>query len=100
MTSDPTPSGSPATWVVAYQDKALAVYKEIAAHLTSVPAIRVELQWNTSTVFRYEESQIAGLIIQGITSTTQRQVEAILTHYGSWEKKPAPEDQKLPIKAD
>lgn len=80
--SDPLP-----TWVLTYGDRSLAVYREIAAHIAAVPNVTVTLQWNSRTKFRYEDSQIAALSIQGLRSTTRRQVESILDHYGSWQKK-------------
>ncbi len=71
----------------------LAVYREVAAHLSQVDGVKTELVSQRSPLFDYRQSQIESLWIQFLesaTSASQAQVEQILAHYGdrysAWEK--------------
>jgi hypothetical protein len=88
-------------FVVSYQpDLPLAMYCELAAHLSQVTGLEAVLIWQNSDRFNYEESQIAGLRIQlnldqalelntssGTISPPLKSIDLIsriLNHYGSW----------------
>ena len=69
----------------------LAVYREVAAHLTQVAGVQTHLTPQTSPQFGYTLSQIGTLEIQlsdPNDAETRRQVEKILAHYadrfGAW----------------
>ena len=71
----------------------LAVYREVAAHLTQVDGVSIQLEPQTADQFDYAESQIGGLQIALSTplkAHCQAQVEQILAYYaaryGAWEK--------------
>jgi hypothetical protein len=71
----------------------LAVYREVAAHLSQVEGVETGLVPQRSTHFDYRQSQIESLWIQFVdsaTSASQTRVEQILdyygTRYGAWEK--------------
>jgi len=62
----------------------LAVYREIAAHLRQVEGIEVDLISQASSEFDYNQSQISGLLISGISnsgSESQQRVQQILAYY-------------------
>ncbi len=71
----------------------LAVYREVAAHLTQVDGVLTRLEPQTADRFDYTESQIGGLQIELPTPTSAdctAQVEQILAYYADryspWEK--------------
>ena len=63
----------------------LAVYREIAAHLRQVEGIEADLISQASSEFDYNQSQIGGLLISGISSNSgsesQQRVQQILAYY-------------------
>ena len=71
----------------------LAVYREVAAHLTQVDGVSTELELQTADQFDYAKSQIGGLRIEfPVTDrdTCVAQVEQILAYYADryspWER--------------
>lgn len=73
-------------FAVRYDGMALAVYREIAAHLRCISGVEVELEWNRSTPFRYTDSQIGAMWVQLGSQTDEEQVRRVLDHYGSWQR--------------
>ncbi len=73
-------------FAVRYDGMPLAVYREIAAHLQCISGVEVELEWNSSTLFRYTDSQIGALWVQLAEQTDPEQVRRVLDHYGSWQR--------------
>ena len=70
----------------------LAVYREVAAHLSQVDGVKTGLVSQRSQQFDYNQSQIESLWIQVLdsaTSASQARVEQILAYYGdrygAWE---------------
>lgn len=62
----------------------LAVYREIAAHLSQVEGVEVELIPQLSQHFDYHQSQIAGLCISWTASSSvesRQRVQEILAYY-------------------
>lgn len=59
----------------------LAVYREVAAHLSQVEGVQTELMPQTSKQFDYTLSQIGSLEIE-FPETARTQVEKILAYYG------------------
>jgi hypothetical protein len=59
----------------------LAVYREVAAHLSQVDGVQTELTPQTSKQFDYTLSQIGSLEIR-FSETARAQVEKILAYYG------------------
>lgn len=59
----------------------LAVYREVAAHLSQVEGVQTELTPQTSKQFDYTLSQIGSLEIQ-FPEEARTQVEKILAYYG------------------
>jgi hypothetical protein len=74
----------PATVIIRYDALTLAMYRELAAHLLAVEGTHVELQWNQSRHFHYQDSQIGTLILQISDQTDQELIQRILDYYGSW----------------
>lgn len=69
---------------IEFPGLSLAVYREIAAHLRQVEGIEVGLIPQSSLEFNYNQSQIAGLWISGIStsnSESQQRVQQILSYY-------------------
>lgn len=69
----------------------LAVYREVAAHLSQVKGVQTELTPQTSKQFDYTLSQVGSLEIQfsqTASSEARTQVEKILAYYsdrfGAW----------------
>ncbi len=69
----------------------LAVYREVAAHLTQIEGVQTQLTPQTCQQFEYTLSQIGSLEIQlsdPNDSETHHQVEKILAYYadrfGAW----------------
>ncbi|MBW4444084.1 MAG: hypothetical protein KME10_23235 [Plectolyngbya sp. WJT66-NPBG17] len=63
----------------------LAVYREVAAHLTQVEGVQTRLTPQTSQPFEYTLSQVGSLEIQFSdpnNTQAQAQVEKILAYYG------------------
>ena len=63
----------------------LAVYREVAAHLSQVDGVKTGLVSQRSSQFDYNQSQIESLWIQVLdsaTSASQSRVEQILAYYG------------------
>ncbi len=63
----------------------LAVYREVAAHLSQVDGVKTGLVSQRSSQFDYNQSQIESLWIQVLdsaTSASQARVEQILAYYG------------------
>ena len=65
----------------------LAVYREVAAHLTQIDGVQTQLTPQTSPQFEYTLSQIGSLEIE-FSETRRAEVERILTYYadrfGAW----------------
>lgn len=73
----------------------LAVYREIAAHLQQLDGIEVNIIPQSSSVFRYSQSQVEGLVLRyspNLTTEEQRRFQEILNYYeqrhGRWEREP------------
>ncbi len=70
---------------IEFAGLSLAVYREIAAHLRQVEGIEVDLISQASSEFDYNQSQIGGLLISGISSNSgsesQQRVQQILAYY-------------------
>jgi hypothetical protein len=70
----------------------LAVYREVAAHLTQVDGVSTQLEWQTADQFDYDQSQIGGLQIElpTVDDDSVAQVEQILAYYADryspWER--------------
>ncbi|MBD1842277.1 hypothetical protein H6F89_02390 [Cyanobacteria bacterium FACHB-63] len=63
----------------------LAVYREVAAHLTQVDGVQTRLTPQASQQFEYTLSQVGSLEIEFSdpnNSQSRNQVEKILAHYG------------------
>ena len=70
----------------------LAVYREVAAHLSQVEGVETGLVSQRSPLFDYRQSQIESLWIQlldSAPSASQTRVDQILAYYsdryGAWE---------------
>lgn len=70
----------------------LAVYREVAAHLSQVTGVIVELLPQCSSVFDYRQSQIGGLTLRytaEANAESRQRVQQILAYYGdrygSWQ---------------
>lgn len=71
----------------------LAVYREVAAHVSQVEGVTTELTPQSSPSFDYTTSQIGSLQIQfsdAANSEARAQVDSILAYYGdrfgAWER--------------
>jgi hypothetical protein len=66
----------------------LAVYREVAAHVSQVDGVQTGLVAQSSRQFEYGQSQVEGLWIQ-VSEVGRSQVEQILAYYGdrygAWE---------------
>jgi hypothetical protein len=70
---------------VRWRTLPLAVYREVAAHLTLVEGIQTELRPQQSSTFDYSQSQIDSLWItqpDSLPPADQAQVQQILAYYG------------------
>lgn len=65
---------------IEFNNLPLAVYREIAAHLSQLEGVVVELIPQSSPEFDYTQSQIAGLWVN-YTQDIAQQVEQILAFY-------------------
>lgn len=77
---------------ICYPGLALAIYREIAAHLQQVVGVQTKLISQSGPDFSYTQSQIDSLLIQypvDCPAERRKQVEAILAyyaqHYGQWQ---------------
>lgn len=71
----------------------LAVYREVAAHLSQVEGVETGLLCQRSQPFEYGQSQVGSLWLQfseTLDAASRSQVEQILAYYGdrygAWEK--------------
>ncbi|KAM3090189.1 hypothetical protein ACKFKG_30555 [Phormidesmis sp. 146-35] len=70
----------------------LAVYREVAAHLSQVEGVKAGLTAQSSSQFDYQQSQIESLWVEvsGVSVKGLSQVDRILAYYGdrygAWEK--------------
>ena len=69
----------------------LTVYREVAAHLTQVDGVKVELMPQHSYEFDYRQSQVGGLLVcypDGLSDADGERVRQILMYYsdryGAW----------------
>ena len=65
---------------VEFHNLPLAIYREIAAHLSQLEGVIVELIPQSSPEFDYNQSQIAGLWVN-YTQDVAQQVETLLAFY-------------------
>ena len=79
-------------YCIQYAGLPLAIYREVAAHLSQVEGVQVELVSQQAQQFDYDLSQIGSVCIQlsdPALSTSQHQVQQILAYYsdryGAWE---------------
>jgi len=66
----------------------LAMYRELATHLSQVEGILTELIWQNSSKFDYDASQISGMWLSyshELPAHLDRLTQAILNHYGKWQ---------------
>ncbi len=73
----------------------LAMYKELATHLSQLDGVSAELIWQDRQDFSYEASQIAGMNVTCTSQMLERfrseclwpqeLVLSILNHYGAWQ---------------
>lgn len=73
--------------IIYSPDIALAMYRELAAHLEQIEGVSAELFWQESTEFSYLGSQIGGMWLtydQAKLSQSQALINNILSHYGTW----------------
>lgn|GEM_PF-716581 len=66
----------------------LAMYRELATHLSQVEGILTELIWQNSSKFDYDASQISGMWLiysHELPAHLDRLTQAILNHYGKWQ---------------
>ncbi len=73
--------------IIYNPDIALAMYRELAAHIEQIEDVKVELFWQESSEFSYLGSQIGGLWLTyapTIPSESQILIKKILSHYGTW----------------
>lgn len=68
----------------------LAVYREVAAHLSQVDGVKTGLVSQRSSQFDYNQSQVESLWVQVLdAASSQVRVEQILAYYGdrygAWE---------------
>lgn len=75
----------PTKYKIRIPNLSLAVYREIAAHLSQVAGVKTNLLPNSSTEFNYSYSQVDSLQIQYLPAanlqSSQEQVEKILQYY-------------------
>ena len=77
--------------IVYNPDIALAMYRELAAHIEQIDNVNAELFWQESTEFSYLGSQIGGMWLtypQSIPEQSQFLIKNILNHYGDWTSDP------------
>ena len=77
--------------IIYNPDIALAMYRELAAHIEQIEHVNVELFSQESSEFSYLGSQIGGLWLtysSSIPSESQILIKEILSHYGTWRSEP------------
>ncbi|MDX2272434.1 MAG: hypothetical protein NW237_10880 [Cyanobacteriota bacterium] len=90
----PPSSADRISFGVCYHRLPLAVYREIAAHLTCVPEINTDLVMNSATTFDYADSQVGSLQIHHPIGADLDPVIQVLDHYGKWQRREgSPGDQ-------
>lgn len=79
---------------VTYQPELpLAMYKELAAHLSQLEGVSTELIWQDRQEFNYAASQIAGISVicsSQISERSQELAPLILNCYGTYSANSAP----------
>ncbi|WP_019500548.1 hypothetical protein [Pseudanabaena sp. PCC 6802] len=73
---------------IAYKPELpLAMYRELATHLSQVDGVTIDLIWQDRQDFSYDASQIAGMYISAasLSERSQALVRSILDRYGSWQ---------------
>jgi hypothetical protein len=66
----------------------LAMYKELATHLSQLDGVSTELIWQDRQDFSYDASQIAGMHVtcsSQMLERLQELVSSILDRYGAWQ---------------
>jgi hypothetical protein len=65
----------------------LAMYKELATHLSQVDGVTTDLIWQDRQEFSYDASQIAGMYVSAasLSERSQALIRSILDLYGSWQ---------------
>jgi len=61
------------------------MYKELSAHLRQVNSVSVELQWQNTKNFNYNDSQIAAISVSYSLEAGDL-VQKILDYYGTWQE--------------
>lgn len=79
MAQDPT------QYAVRFPEMPLAVYRELAAHVQSLPGVTAQLEWNLTATFSYSDSQIGSMRLTLEPDVDQERLRAILAYYGSWQ---------------
>ncbi len=79
-------------YYITYQPEiCLAMYRELAAHLEQITGVEVTVVSQTSQVFSYLGSQVAGLNVlvpKDLSEASQGIMRGILGHYGMWYAEP------------
>jgi hypothetical protein len=73
---------------IAYKPELpLAMYKELATHLSQVDGVTTDLIWQDRQEFNYDASQIAGMYVgaASLSERSQALIRSILDLYGSWQ---------------
>lgn len=66
---------------VTYPNLPLAVYREIAAHLSQIEDVKVTILPQLDTVFDYYQSQVGGLLLEYPSDLNTTLLQQILTYY-------------------
>ena len=70
---------------VTYDNLPLAVYEEIAAHLSQIEGVKIMILPQESQVFDYNQSQVGGLLLEyspDIDPASLALLQQILGYYG------------------
>ena len=70
---------------VTYRNLPLAVYQEIAAHLSQIEGVKIMILPQESQVFDYNQSQVGGLLLEyspDIDPASLALLQQILSYYG------------------
>jgi hypothetical protein len=82
-------SGNPLK--ISYKPElSLAMYKELATHLSQLDGVSAKLICQDRQDFSYDASQIAGMSVtctSQMRERSQQLVSSILNHYGAWQIK-------------
>lgn len=79
------PSAAVHTQTLIYPQLPLAVYREIAAHLSQIQGLTVTFLPQTATSFDYAQSQVGGLELQyplDLSAQEEGFLQEILSYYG------------------